>query len=133
MGAAPFVSTFIAIALIPVAFLFTHAYLSGKRHLPYHKLTGTVGILWDLIASFFYMIFRVSSQVTGAVLIYGAVHGTIAAVVILFEFIVLGTGLLQWRTGKKSNLHKKTTPILYVIWFIAFLSGEAFYIINYLL
>ena len=133
MGAAPFVSTFIAIALIPVAFLFTHAYLSGKRHLPYHKLTGTVGILWDLIASFFYMIFRVSSQVTGAVLIYGAVHGTIAAVVILFEFIVLGTGLLQWRTGKKSDLHKKTTPILYVIWFIAFLSGEAFYIINYLL
>jgi hypothetical protein len=133
MGAAPFVSTFIAIALIPVAFLFTHAYLSGKRHLPYHKLTGTVGILWDLIASFFYMIFRVSSQVTGAVLIYGAVHGTVAAIVILFEFIVLGTGLLQWRTGKKSNLHKKTTPILYVIWFIAFLSGEAFYIINYLL
>ena len=133
MGAAPFVSTFIAIALIPVAFLFKHAYLSGKRHLPYHKLTGTVGILWDLIASFFYMIFRVSSQVTGAVLIYGAVHGTIAAIVILFEFIVLGTGLLQWRTGKKSNLHKKTTPILYVIWFIAFLSGEAFYIINYLL
>jgi uncharacterized membrane protein YozB (DUF420 family) len=96
-------------------------------------LTGTVGILWDLIASFFYMIFRVSSQVTGAVLIYGAVHGTIAAIVILFEFIVLGTGLLQWRTGKKSDLHKKTTPILYVIWFIAFLSGEAFYIINYLL
>jgi len=133
MGAAPFVSTFIAIALVPVAFLFTHAYLSGKRHLPYHKVTGTVGIVWDLIASFFYMIFRVSSQVTGAVLIYGAVHGTIAAIVILFEFIVLGTGLLQWRTGTNSNLHQKTTPILYVIWFIAFLSGEAFYIMNYLL
>jgi uncharacterized membrane protein YozB (DUF420 family) len=133
MGAAPFVSTFIALALIPVAFLFTHAYLSGKRHLPYHKMTGTVGILWDLSASFFYMIFRVSSQITGAVLVYGVVHGTIAVVVILFELIVLATGLSQWRTGKKSSLHKKATPILYVIWFIAFFSGEAFYIINYLL
>lgn len=133
MGAAPFVSTFIAIALIPVAFLFTHAYLSGKRHLPYHKVTGTVGILWDLSASLFYMIFRVSSQVTGAVLVYGAVHGTIAAIVILFEILVLGTGLMQWRTKTKGNIHKKATPILYVIWFVAFLSGEAFYIINYLL
>ena len=133
MGAAPFVSTFIAIALIPVAFLFTHAYLSGKRHLPYHKLTGTVGILWDLSASFFYMIFRVGTQVTGGDLIYGATHGTVAAIVILLEFIVLGTGVLQWRTGKKSSIHKKTTPILYVLWFIAFLSGEAFYVIHYLL
>lgn len=133
MGAAPFVSTFIAIALIPVAFLFTHAYLSGKRHLPYHKLTGTVGILWDLSASLFYMIFRVGTQVTGGDLIYGATHGTVAAIVILLEFIVLGTGVLQWRTGKKSSIHKKTTPILYVLWFIAFLSGEAFYVIHYLL
>ena len=133
MAAAPFVSTFIAIALIPVAFLFTHAYLSGKRRLPFHKLTGTVGILWDLSASLFYMIFRVSSQVTGAVLIFGAVHGTIAAIVILLELIVLGTGLLQWRTGKKSNIHTKTTPILYLVWFIAFLSGEIFYIVNYIL
>jgi hypothetical protein len=133
VGAAPFVSTFIAIALIPVAFLFTHAYLSGKRHLPYHKLTGTVGILWDLSASFFYMIFRVGTQVTGGDLIYGATHGTVAAIVILLEFIVLGTGVLQWRTGKKSSIHKKTTPILYVLWFIAFLSGEAFYVIHYLL
>jgi len=133
MSAAPFVSTFIAIALIPVAFLFTHAYLSGKRHLPYHKVTGTMGILWDLSASFFYMLSRVSSQVTGAMLVAGALHGVVAAIVILFEFVVLGTGLLQWRTGKKSNLHKKATPILYVLWFIAFFSGEAFYIINYLL
>ena len=133
MTAAPFVSTFIAVALIPVAFLFTHAYFSGKRKLPYHKVTGTIGILWDLSASFFYMIFRVSSQVTGAVVIFGAVHGTIAALVILLEFIVLGTGLLQWRTGKKSSLHAKSTPILYLIWFIAFLSGELFYVVNYMI
>jgi hypothetical protein len=133
MSAAPFVSTFIAIALIPVAFLFTHAYLSGKRHLPYHKLTGTVGILWDLSASLFYMIFRVSPQMTGGDFIYGATHGTVAAIVILLEFIVLGTGVLQWRTGEKSSIHTKTTPILYVLWFVAFLSGEAFYVIHYLL
>jgi uncharacterized membrane protein YozB (DUF420 family) len=133
MSAAPFVSTFIAIALIPVAFLFTHAYFSGKRHLPYHKVTGTVGILWDLSVSLVYMLSRVASQVTGAMLIAGAVHGIIAVIVILLEFIVLGTGLLQWRTQKRSNLHTKTTPILYVLWFVAFFTGEAFYIINYLL
>lgn len=133
MADAPFVSTFIAIALIPVAFLFTHAWLSGKRGLPYHKMTGTIGILWDLSASLFYMIFRVSSQVTGALVIYGAVHGTVAAFVILLEFIVLGTGLMQWRTKKKSKLHSRATPILYIVWFVAFLSGELFYIINYML
>ena len=133
MTEAPLISTFIAIALIPVAVLFTHAYLSGTRNLPFHKVTGTVGILWDLSASFFYMILRTSTVVTGGMLIYGAVHGTIAAVVILFEFIVLGTGILQWRTRKKSRLHAKATPILYLIWFIAFISGEVFYIVNYLL
>jgi len=133
MAEAPFVSTFIAVALIPVAFLFTHAYLSGKKKWRYHKITGTTGILWDLSASFFYMIARTSTVVTGGLLIFGAVHGMIAAVVILLEFIVLGTGLLQWRTGKKSNLHKKTTPILYVLWFIAFISGEIVYIVNYML
>ena len=133
MAGAPFVSTFIAIALIPVAALFTHAYLSGRRRLPYHRATGTIGILWDLSASFFYMIVRTGTVVTGGMLIYGAVHGTIAAIVILFEFIVLGTGLLQWRTGKKSELHRRATPILYLIWFVAFFSGEVFYIVNYLL
>lgn len=132
MTAAPFVSTFIAIALIPVAFLFTHAFLSGRRKLPYHSMTGTIGILWDLSASLFYMLFRVSSQVTGALLIYGAVHGTVAAIVILLEFLVLGTGLLQWRTHKKSAIHTKATPILYIVWFVAFLSGELFYILNYM-
>lgn len=133
VSAAPFVSTFIAIALIPVAFLFTHAYFSGRKRLPYHNVTGTMGIVWDLSVSLLYMLARVSSQVTGAMLVAGALHGVVAAVVILLELIVLSTGLLQWRTGKKSGIHKKTTPILYLLWFVAFFSGEAFYIINYLL
>lgn len=133
MTSAPFVSTFIALALIPVAGLFTHAYISGKRRLPYHKLTGTVGILWDLSVSFLYMIARTTTVVTGAMVVYGAVHGVIAAVVIALEFLVLGTGMLQWRTRKKSKLHKKLTPILYLLWFVAFLSGELLYIMSYML
>ncbi len=133
MAGAPLISTFIAIALIPVAFLFTHAYLTGRRNLPYHRATGTIGIVWDLSASFFYMIARTSTVVTGGVLVYGIVHGAVAVVVILFEFLVLATGLMQWRTKRKSKIHTKATPILYVIWFIAFLSGEVFYIVNYML
>ena len=69
MAVAPWISTFIALALIPVAFLFTHAYLSGRRKLPYHKVTGTVGILWDLSLSLFYMLFRLTgANVEGGIL-----------------------------------------------------------------
>ncbi len=133
MASAPFVSTFIALALIPVAALYTHAYYTGKRKLPYHKLTGPVGVLWDLSASLLYMLARTTVVVTGGLLIFGAVHGTIAAVVIVLELIVLSTGLLQWKTGKKSSLHKRLTPILYVVWFVAFISGEILYIVTYVL
>ncbi len=141
MTAAPFISTFIALALIPVAFLFTHAFLSGRRGLPYHKVTGTVGILWDLSASVFYMLYRlVGGNVDSHILdispnmvAYFAVHGIVAVVVIALELTMLATGLLQWRLKKKFKLHRKLSIPLYVFWFGAFLSGELVYIAYYLL
>ncbi|MGQ9586879.1 MAG: hypothetical protein ACUVT7_00650 [Thermoplasmata archaeon] len=102
MAEAPFVSTFIALALIPVAFFFTHAYISGKRHLPYHRMTGPVAIVWDLSLSVFYMIYRLiggqvegsSLKIQGALLVYFVVHGIVALVVIALEITVLSSALL---------------------------------------
>jgi hypothetical protein len=47
MTTAPIASTIIAIGLIPVAFLFIHAYLSGKGKKRIHPVTGTIAIVWD--------------------------------------------------------------------------------------
>jgi len=139
MPDAPWISTFIAVALIPVAFLFTHAYLSGRRKLPYHKLTGTVGIVWDLSLSIFYMLSRlVGTSVEGNILditpglvIYFALHGIVAVVVIAMELAILGTGIFQWRTRKPMKWHKLLSNPLYLLWFVTFLSGEAIYLIYY--
>lgn len=141
MTEAPWISTFVAVALIPVVFFFTHAYLSGRKGLPYHKLTGTTGVVWDLSLSIFYMLYRLTgAEVEGSVLditpsmvAYFAVHGLIAVVVIALEVIMLSTGLLQWRRGKPIKWHKKLSLPLYVLWFAAFLSGELVYVVYYVL
>jgi uncharacterized membrane protein YozB (DUF420 family) len=141
MSEAPFISTFIAIALIPVAFLFTHAYFSGKRKLPCHKLTGITGIVWDLSMSVFYMLYRViEGQAEGGILdshpeliAYFAIHGIIAAIVILLELGILSTGVWQWRKRSPSAWHRKLSTPLYILWFAAFLSGEVVYLVYYVL
>jgi len=141
MSEAPFISTFIAVALTPVAFLFTHAYYSGKRKLPYHKLTGITGIVWDLGMSIFYMLFRLfGGPVEGGIIdihpgliAYFAIHGIVAAVVILLELGILTTGIWQWRKRKPNIWHKKLATPLYILWFVAFLSGELVYLVYYVL
>lgn len=141
MTAPPFISTFVALALIPVGFLFTHAFLSGRRHLPHHKLTGTVGIVWDLGMSLFYMLYRlVGGNVESHILdispnmvAYFAVHGIVAVVVIALELAILATGILQWRMKKRLTLHRKLSIPLYILWFGAFLSGEIVYLVYYIL
>lgn len=138
---APFISTFIAFALIPVAFLFTHAYFSGKRKLPYHKVTGISGIVWDLGMSIFYMLFRLfGGPVEGGIIdihpgliAYFAIHGMIAAVVILLELGILTTGILQWRRRRPNEWHRILSTPLYILWFAAFLSGELVYLVYYVL
>jgi membrane-anchored protein YejM (alkaline phosphatase superfamily) len=141
MAEAPLVSTFVAVALIPVAFLFTHAFLSGRLHLPYHKLTGTLGVIWDLGMSIFYMLYRLFGgnveshilDVSPNLVAYFAVHGVVAVIVIALELLVLTTGLLQWRKKKAIPLHRKLSIPLYILWFGAFLSGELVYIVYYIL
>ncbi len=48
MITAPLASTIIAIGLIPVAFLFVHAFLSGRGKNRIHPVTGALAITWDL-------------------------------------------------------------------------------------
>jgi len=141
MTPAPFMSTFVAIALIPVAFLFTHAYLSGRKHLPYHTLTGMIGVIWDLSLSIFYMLYRLLGgqvegsglEVEGVLIAYFAIHGVIAMIVIALEVSMLLTGVVQMRKKKTIGLHRKLSTPLYLFWFAAFLSGEAVYIVYYIL
>ena len=141
MTDAPFISTFIAIALIPVAFLFVHAYLSGRKKWKYHNVTGLIAIIWDLSLSIGYMIFRTfggtiegnSLDITGLFLLYFIIHGIIAVIVIFLELSVLTTGILQWKKNKKINWHSRLAKILFILWWFAFLTGEIVYILNYLI
>ncbi|MBU1157743.1 MAG: hypothetical protein KKE24_00185 [Candidatus Thermoplasmatota archaeon] len=141
MTDAPWISTFIAIALIPVAILFTHAYISGRKNLPYHRWTGMIGILWDLTLSIFYMAYRSFGgeiegsklNIEGLMIAYFVIHGIIAIVVIGLEITMLITGAYSRRKIEFNALHIKLSPYLYIVWFMAFLSGEAVYVGYYLL
>ena len=141
MSSAPLVSTFVALALIPVAFLFTHAYITGRKHHSLHRVTGPIAIVWDLSLSIFYMLFRTFGgqvegtglKVEGAMLAYFVAHGMIAVVVIALELVVLVTGAMQLRKKAPVRLHGRIVLPLYFIWWAAFLSGEVVYLVNYVL
>ena len=141
MTHAPIVSTIIAIGLIPVAFLFTHAFLSGIKKWRYHNITGVTAIVWDLSMSIGYMLYRAfggkmegsAINLKGAVLAYFIVHGIIALIVILLEIYVLTTGILQWKQKKTIKWHGKLAKILFFLWWFAFLSGELVYIALYII
>ena len=55
MTVAPIASTIVAVVLVPVAFLFCHAFLSGWRKMRFHPVTGVIAIVWDLTVSIGYM------------------------------------------------------------------------------
>lgn len=141
MAEPPFISTFIAVALIPVAFLMVHAFLSGRKGWRFHKVTGTAAIVWDLSMSIGYMIFRAlggtveGSQLdmTGGILAYFIVHGTVAVIVISLEFASLVLGVALWKGKPIGEWHRKTTKVLFFVWWAAFLTGELFYLIIYVL
>lgn len=135
----PFVSTFIAIGLMPVAFLFIHAFLSGLKGWGHHRLTGVVGIVWDLSMSIGYMLFRAFGgevggeglDLTGGILAYFIVHGMVAIVVISLEFATLYLGWARHKGKEVGSLHGKVSKVLFVVWWGAFLSGELFYLVYY--
>jgi hypothetical protein len=134
MTTAPLASTIIAIGLIPVAFLFIHAFLSGRGKNRIHPVTGTLAITWDLAMSIGYMLLRtVTITLTPLLTIYFGVHGAIAVLVMSLEIAVLAIGVIQVRQKAPSKWHLKLAKILFPIWWFAFLSGEIVYILMYVL
>jgi len=141
MATAPLASTIVAVGLIPVAFLFCHAFLSGRRKNRFHPVTGVLAISWDLIMSIGYMLYRsfggavegASLQLTPTLDVYFGVHGAIAVLVMSLEVAVLAIGLSQLKQKAPNRWHGKLAKILFFVWWFAFLTGEIFYIIMYVL
>jgi uncharacterized membrane protein YozB (DUF420 family) len=134
MTIAPLASTIIAIGLIPVAFLFIHAYLSGRGKKSIHPVTGTIAITWDLAMSIGYMLLRtVTISLTPLLTVYFGVHGAIAVLVMSLEIAVLVIGFYQVKSKAPNKWHGKLAKILFPIWWFAFLSGEIVYLLMYVL
>ncbi|MGA3291160.1 MAG: hypothetical protein ABSD42_13080 [Candidatus Bathyarchaeia archaeon] len=142
MTAAPFASTFVAVALIPVAFFFVHAFMSGRRKNRFHPVTGILAITWDLTVSIGYMIYRTlggaingsSLQLTPLLNAYFMlVHVPIAILVMSMEIAVFALGLWQLKTRTANRWHGKIAKALFFIWWFAFLSGEILYVLLYMI
>jgi len=136
---APLASTIVAVALIPVAFLFCDAFLSARRKKRYHPFAGVIAISWDLAVSIGYMMYRTMGgaaegtvlQVSPAINTYFMVHVPVAVLVMSLELGVLGVGLWQLKTKASNNWTRRLMKILFFVWWFAFLSGEIFYIVMY--
>ncbi len=61
------------------------------------------------------------------------VHVPVAIIVMSLEILVLITGFWALKTKKPNRFHRILTSPLFYIWWFAFLSGEIFYIIMYLI
>jgi uncharacterized membrane protein YozB (DUF420 family) len=141
MTIAPLSSTIVAVGLIPVAFLFVHAYLSGRSKNRLHPVTGTAAILWDLTLSIGYMLYRSfggavdgsTIQLTPVLDVYFGIHGAVAVLVMALEVVVLIIGVKMFRSKAPNLWHKKLTRILFAVWWFAFLTGELFYVVMYVL
>ncbi len=139
MAIAPLSSTIVAIGLIPVAFFFCHAFLSGRTKNRFHPISGTVAITWDLTLSIGYMLYRSfggavdgsTIQLTPTLDVYFGVHGAVAVLVMALEVLVLAIGVTMFRKKTPSRWHGKLTKILFGAWWFAFLSGEIFYLVMY--
>lgn len=137
----PMISTIIAISLIPVAFLYIHAFISGMKKLKFHNISGLLAIVGDLSISIGYMIFRTfggkvensSINFTKEILAYFIFHGVVSLLVIILEITILTLGIIKYFSKSKNRLHGILAKILFVVWWLAFLSGELFYIVYYLL
>ncbi|MFX1513693.1 MAG: hypothetical protein ACFFCQ_14005 [Promethearchaeota archaeon] len=141
MTDAPFISTFIAVGLIPVAFFYVHAFQSGRKQLSFHKTSGSLAILWDVSMSLGYMMYRIfggevegaSLEATGLMRLYYIIHGIFGLLIVVFELIMLVIGILAYQRKLENKWHNQLSLPLFIAWWIAFLSGEISYILHYVL
>ena len=130
----PLASTIVSIGLIPIAFLFIHAYYSGRKHQRIHPITGAVAICWDLALSIGYMVYHtVTIEITPLLTVDFSIHGLIAVIVMALEIATLTVGLWMIKRKSQGKLHKKLAKYLFPIWWFAFLSGKLVYILMYLI
>ena len=142
MTAAPFASTFVSVALIPVAFFFVHAFISGRRKNRFHPVTGILAVAWDLSVSIGYMVYRTfGGAVYGSTLqltpilnaYFIVVHVPVAVLVMSMEIVVFALGLWQLKNRTANRWHGKIAKALFFIWWFAFLSGEILFILLYII
>ena len=142
MTVAPLSSTIVAVGLIPVAFLFFHAFLSGRKKNRFHPVSAVLAISWDLILSIGYMMYRTFRRGSGW--LNFEVNSNVGC---LFwrswcscncsydswkwRFSAMGLSMLRQKAPNR--WHPKLTKILFRVWWFAFLSGEIVYIALYLL
>ncbi|UCC93700.1 MAG: hypothetical protein JSW25_03285, partial [Thermoplasmata archaeon] len=88
-----------------------------------------------------YMLFRTfggevegsTLELTGGILAYFIVHGIMAVIVISLEFAVAYTGWANSKGKPAGDWHPKLSKVLFVLWWAAFLTGELFYLVYYIL
>ena len=139
MTLAPLSSTIVALGLVPVAFLFCHAFLTGRHKNRLHPISGAIAIVWDLSLSIGYMMYRTFGgavdnsilTLTPALSGYFVVHISTAILVMSLELAVLAVGLSQLKLRAPNIWHRKLTKILFYVWWFAFISGEIFYLVMY--
>lgn len=100
--------------------------------------------MWDLSVSIGYMLYRSfggavdgsTIQLTPTLTAYFAVHGAVAVAVMSLEVAVLALGILLLRRRAaigRFKWHSRLAKVLFPIWWVAFLSGEIFYLVMYVL
>jgi uncharacterized membrane protein YozB (DUF420 family) len=72
-------------------------------------------------------------QLTPTLDVYFGIHGAIAILVMTLEVLVLAIGISQLKQRAPNVWHRKLTKILFFTWWFAFLTGEVFYLIMYVL
>jgi hypothetical protein len=140
MHKAPIISTIIAIGLFPIALLYIHAFISALKKKNSHHITGTVAILGDLLISLTFMIYRSfggkigdnSIHLAGYILLYFIIHGIVSMAVIALEITMIVNAIYFYKNKKMNRYHRNLGRILFIIWWAAFISGEVFYIVNYI-
>ncbi len=74
-----------------------------------------------------------SLQLSPTLDVYFGIHGAVAILVMTIEVLVLAIGVSQLQKKALNRWHGKLTKILFGIWWFAFLSGEIFYLVMYVL
>ncbi|MDF2843987.1 MAG: hypothetical protein K0R00_2413 [Herbinix sp.] len=141
MENAPLISIVHSIILLPIAVLFAYALIGGIKKWKHHSLVAAIALVIDLTVSVLYLLNRLlgdkfadsQADFTGWLLVYIIIHGIIASIVVLVEFVLLAERMINHRKNPKNKFHSAIVKVFAVLWTISFLSGEFYFTYVYLL